>query len=303
MKQGPSFLATFLCSLIWLSGCSSPDSHTQRGQETIAKRQATSPIETKDFIDSLLVDRATKRAQAESLSGRPCSYYVGGVVNHHVLASDILAQFFVELGRCRPDLKTVIFLSPDHYQAGQAPFVTHMNPYLVGLDEVTAASSSITRLMAAAPFGRLDPRPFVREHGIGALVPFLHRVLPEVTVGAVAIDGRITEEKVRYLVDWLRAEIRDPHTVVIVSSDMSHYLPKEQASTHDRQTLEAFDQQDANFFFRVSDDYTDNGKGIWAAVQALHPDRWSLQSHKASWDYGGSTLNTTTYITGFWSDF
>ncbi len=308
-------------SLIWfigflammtLTGCaelrtepvvSVPAKETSTSTTITSVGQRTSPSITIDadvFADPVMV----QKQMALSQTSRPktiCPQYVGGVVNHHTLAPDILASFFTELARCRSNVRTIIMISPDHYQAGQAPFVTHMTPYRAGDEEIFIAASSVDRLRKMAPFGRMDHRPFLREHGIGALVPFLHQVFPQAMVVPVVVDGRITYDQGIRIRDWLKRELQDLDTLVVVSSDMSHYLTEEEAQRNDKRTMEAFAKHDAGFFFRVSDDYTDNGKGIWMVLEALPSTSWHVQSHKSSSQYGGSVLDTTTYINGFWS--
>lgn len=313
---GYASLAWCLCCFFLLvaSGCSSPNTlgratssarvvPTQEMTTSITHEQpssTTSVIDADGFVDTKIITDALLRSRAQS-SVLPCSYDRAGVVNHHTLASDLLADFFVKLARCRPDLQTVIILSPDHFQAGQAPFVTHLTSYRTSGEDVLVQSSSVQRLLKIAPFGRVDVHPFLREHGVGALVPFLHQVLPHASVVPVDIEGRITAEDSRAIERWLQEELKDPHTFVLVSSDMSHYLSEVRAQRNDQETMRAFQQQDSHFFFRVSDGYTDNGKSIAIVLNALHPKKWELQSHKSSSEYGGSVLNTTTYINGFWS--
>jgi AmmeMemoRadiSam system protein B len=250
------------------------------------------------FASTMAVAIAEADARTE-----PCGDTRGGVVNHHILASDLLASFFAELARCRPDAERIIILSPDHYFQGQAPIVTHAVSYRTNQDVLPADSETVGRLLARVSSARDEAKPFPNEHGIGALVPFLHKTLPKTRVIPVLINGRATNASVKALSDWLADELKNPTTLVVVSSDMSHYLPQPQAEKNDRVTLAAFAKNDAEFFWQANDDFTDNGKSLWAAVTAIRkisPPQFRLFKTAISSEYGGSTGYTTSYITGFW---
>lgn len=301
--------------LVFASGCTSPDEKmtrqappspraeavtTETTSTTYTPSAVPSTINADSFVDPTHFLEQVMRADARDRMLTNCSTVRAGVVNHHILAADILADFFSDLGRCRPDLNTVIILSPDHYHAGHAPLMTHAETYRTQGSDVLVATSSEARLLAMVPVTHEDPIPFEREHGVGALVPFLHHELPDARIVPIAIEGKIDQPVATAVATWLKTELRDPHTFVIVSSDMSHYLHQDQADQNDQATLNAFADLDATFFFRHADDFTDNGKSIWITLQALQPSSWHVLLHKSSTDYGGSPLNTTTYITGFW---
>lgn len=253
-------------------------------------------IDTTPFVSSTIVRRAFASVPSRTV---PCRHVRGGVVNHHVLASDLLAGFFTELARCRPDVTRIILLSPDHYHAGSAPITTHETPYRTEEGTVEADATSVHRLLAMVLSAREESIPFANEHGIGALVPFLHQVLPAAKIVPVMISARVTQDDAARFAAWLAKEL-DRSTIVIVSSDMSHYLPEATARTNDETTLKAFASGDRDFFWSATDANTDNGRSIWIAEKALGRSAWSLFGHGISTDYGGSRQYTTSYMTGFW---
>lgn len=262
-------------------------------------------IDADKFLDRTRFDRAMTVALSEAkVRTEPCDNIRGGIVNHHVLASDLLADFFAELGRCRPDADRVIILSPDHFHQGQVPIVTHAVVYRTNQDVIASDPDAIQRLVKRIPSARDDEKPFGNEHGVGALVPFLHKTLPKASIIPVLIEGRATNASVKGLADWLAEEMKDPLTLVVVSSDMSHYLTEAQAKKNDVATTDAFKKNDADFFWQANDDFTDNGKSIWTVLAALRNDSLNFRLFKTaiSTEYGGSTGYATSYITGFWEE-
>ncbi|HVM90284.1 MAG TPA: AmmeMemoRadiSam system protein B [Verrucomicrobiae bacterium] len=248
------------------------------------------------------VDQALFRA---SWSAHPwpepaCTAFRAGVVNHHALAADLLAGFFRTLRICEPGIDHFIILSPDHFGAAHASVATHELAYRSAGEDVAADPTSTRRLLAALPFAVDQPEMFTREHGIGALIPFLGHEFPHARVTAVAVKSSISSSERAALAAWLADELARPRTFVIVSSDMSHYLPEEQALINDGKTKAAFSASDKNFFASASDDYTDNGSSITAVLSALGKTKWTLLQESISSRYGGSSGYTTSYLVGLW---
>ncbi len=230
-----------------------------------------------------------------------CKRYRAGIVNHHALASDLLAAFFRTLERCQPNIKTVIILSPDHFGQASAAVTTHRSPYRVSGAEVAIDEQAVTRLSAAITSGREDAAPFVREHGVGALLPFLKTASPEVKIVPVIIRSQMDETSRNEMAAWLRNELKNPTTFVVVSSDMSHYLSADVAWAKQAETDQALRSSNAPFFVVAKDDHTDNGESIAVVMQALGKTKWTLLRESISSDYAGSPGFTTTYAIGFWN--
>jgi AmmeMemoRadiSam system protein B len=123
--------------------------------------------------------------------------------------------------------------------------------------------------------------------------------MTNVEIVPLIISGSISQDRAESLSTAL-TKLKDEHSIVIVSSDMSHYLLEKQALMNDEKTLKALQSNDENFFWAATDDFTDNGKSIWIAMRVLDRPTWILQSKNISSRYGGSGAYTTTYLNGFW---
>ena len=73
--------------------------------------------------------------------------------------------------------------------------------------------------------------PFATEHSLDVQLPFLHETLGPVPILPV-LTGDVTAEDAAFTLD----EIVDDHTLLIVSTDLSHYLPYETAIRVDTET-------------------------------------------------------------------
>lgn len=263
------------------------------------------PVEITDpFIDADRFAIPELDAQASRrLSGEDafaCGTFRAGIVNHHVLASDLLAGFFRVLKRCRPDLSRFIILSPDHNLAAQSTVVTHRLPYRAAGRDIATDAEAVARLTQAVPFIREQSGLFEREHGVGALVPFLANAFPDATLVPVVLRQSSTATERERLAAWLADELNDPATFIVVSADMSHYLSETAAWAKQDEVKRALVESDAEFFVRAKDDHADNGTSIAIVVQALQKTKWTPLGESISSAYTGSSLFTTTYLVGFW---
>lgn len=230
----------------------------------------------------------------------PCKKFRAGIVNHHALASDLLAAFFRTLARCRPDIETIVVLSPDHFGQATTFALTHTVPYRVAGQDVLVDEEAVRRAETSIPSIRREVEPFRREHGVGALLPFLKQGFPEARIMPLMVRGQIDQEGRDEIAAWLSAELARPGVFVVVSSDMSHYLAATTAWEKQAEVRQALDRSDAAFFERADDAYTDNGESIAIAMQALGKTKWTQLAESISSAYAGSPGFTTTYLIGFW---
>lgn len=291
------------CALLG-AGCSYSQDNAARNTQRVASEWLREPsTSTLAAIDADVFAIPELMANAESLEGEQgfvCRKFRAGIVNHHALASDLLAGFFRTLARCRPDARTVIILSPDHFQQAPASIVTHHQSYTVSGMELESDAEVVERLLLALPFAREAPSIFIREHGVGALLPFMVGSLKDVRLVPVMIRSQISDADRAAVSSWLREEMKRPGTFVIVSSDMSHYLSEERAKSNDMLTKKALETGDAEFFAKANDDFTDNGESIATTLGALGKTTWHELGTGISSDYAGSPGFTTTYVIGFW---
>lgn len=227
---------------------------------------------------------------------------IAGTVNHHALAADLLARFFATLRAARPDATRVIILSPDHYKRGVETISVIGDDYLTERRLVRIDRDAFQALIRNG-IARADRSLTEGEHGIGALIPFLAKAYPDAQILPIVIRGDIPRDDAADLGRTL-APLVDAHTVVVISSDMSHYLGEDAAREYDEITRRALDARDAAMMRAANDDFTDNGPSfvaLFALFDALKiAPRFELIDHSISSRYVDDRSNTTSYINGVW---
>src|SRR5699024_5965501 len=116
--------------------------------------------------------------------------------------------------------------------AGAAAFVTALGPV-----EVPEGLLETLRGRLAGTFHDLlvtAPGVHAREHSVEVHLPFLQVLAPELPVlPLVAGDATVAE-----MTELVTAVLADADTLLIVSSDLSHFLPVDEAVAVDSDTLE-----------------------------------------------------------------
>ena len=312
-----SYLYVFLAVLVVGAGCESKETRVVVPQQSSAfinaalKTEEPAPrepaIDADAFLDANAKQLIDRRAVAAPTSTVTCQPWRAGMVNHHVMAADLQWNFFADVRRCLPTVKRIIILSPDHFQASRAPIVTTRRAYRSNGIIVPIDEPSIEPLLKATQSAYVDSVPFEREHGIGALIPFLvasrgsTSTMSDVSILPILVDPKIASTPALALTRWLELQMQEG-TLIVISSDMSHYLKKDAALANDRKTEQALASSDQPFFWRASDDFTDSGRTIWMLLEAFSLNKavWRETAHRISTDYGAKPDNTTSYITGFW---
>lgn len=151
--------------------------------------------------------------------------------------------------------ETVVILAASHYAAFRGASIPATEAYQTPLGRVRV-SPKARRLAQTPPFV-LEPRcrvqrprwagvtpatlpaagedtPETWEHSVEVQIPFLQRALSEFNILPVVFGDADPLEVARALVPWL-----DDRTLVVASTDLSHYHPYNQACVIDRQTVQA----------------------------------------------------------------
>jgi AmmeMemoRadiSam system protein B len=136
-------------------------------------------------------------------------------------------------------LTCVVVIGPSHYVAFRgiaAP--RHVGAFRMPLAEVPVDHEALTAV-ADLPGVVLADEPHRREHAIEVELPFLQRTLGEGFALVPLVVGDAQDEEVAPV---LEPFADDPATLIVVSSDLSHFLPYETARRHDRATAAAIER-------------------------------------------------------------
>jgi AmmeMemoRadiSam system protein B len=158
------------------------------------------------------------------------------VVPHagYVYSGPIAASGYATLRSARGRVQRVVLLGPAHFVPVRGLAAPSVDAFSTPLGDVRVDSEARSAALEL-PGVLVDDAAHAREHSLEVHLPFLQRVLgADVTIVPFVV-GRAAPEVVAAVLDLLWG---GDETIVVVSSDLSHYLDHTTASARDRRTAD-----------------------------------------------------------------
>ena len=223
---------------------------------------------------------------------------VSGVVPHHLLAKEIIADFFSYISsQGKPE--TIVILSPDHFQSGifndNNAFIT-LNWESVSIKEEfdnMKIDSLLGKKLADDNKIALNSSAIVYDHGITNLIPYIKKYFPESKFLPILIPIDITKEQIEHLVKTINIE-SPAQTIIIASVDFSHYLPPHAAGFHDKKSIRVLLNFEEENFKNIE---VDCWQALYAArffAKLRHKEVPRIIAHKNSVDFSKLYSEITT---------
>ena len=136
--------------------------------------------------------------------------------------------------------RRLVLLGPNHTGQGRALAVWPSGNWLTPLGAIPIDQALAAALLKAEPALCADREAHLREHSLEVLLPFLHLLVPELSVVPIAVAETRFEvlQTVAHSMAGVLAAWPEPVSLV-VSSDMSHYVSHESAKRLDALALQA----------------------------------------------------------------
>jgi len=221
---------------------------------------------------------------------------VSGAVPHHLLAKDIIENFFSYVSS-REKPKTIVILSPDHFQSG---ILMESNSFItIGLegDDGKFNNLKVDTLLWGKLFKEnnmaLNNSAVIAEHGVITLLPYIKKYFPETNILPILIPADITKEQVEQLVKTID-ENTLLNTFVVASVDFSHYLPSRAADFHDTKSIRILLNFEKENFKNIE---VDCWQALYAArlfAKLRQKETPYIVAHKNSTDFLNLELEETT---------
>jgi MEMO1 family protein len=140
--------------------------------------------------------------------------------------------------RGRTDVDRVVLLGPAHFVALNGCAVPAVDSWRTPLGEV-ALDVAGAKALVASGHAAMDNQPHVPEHSLEVQLPFLQRALGDVRLLPIAVGVSSVDSVAACLAGALANADTAGRTVVICSTDLSHYLDEDSANARDDQTVRA----------------------------------------------------------------
>jgi hypothetical protein len=185
------------------------------------------PGELRDMVQGFLAAGERRMPRPKALIAPHAGYVYSG---------PIAGSSFAQTADLRGTVSRVVLIGPSHRIAfdglavpSAAAFATPFGPVEVDRDAIRAAT--------LCPGVRTLDAAHANEHALEVELPFLTATLGDFRLVPV-VTGDAEPEEVAGLLDTLWG---GPETLIVVSSDLSHYLPYRAAQAMDRATTQSIE--------------------------------------------------------------
>lgn len=217
-----------------------------------------------DDIQALL--QAAVRAIGKDIQQMPPKAIV---VPHagYIYSGQTAAMAYARLAAGRKTIKRVVLLGPVHRVAVRGLALPGVDAFATPLGDIELDKAAIA-LLAGMKQVVVSPAAHAQEHSLEVQLPFLQSVLDDFKLVPLAV-GDATPAEVAQVLDVLWG---GPETLIVVSSDLSHFLSYAMARAVDQQTVQTILDMKASLTHHQACGGTPVNGLIFAASQHhLHP--------------------------------
>lgn len=157
------------------------------------------------------------------------------VVPHagYIYSGGVAASAFALLRPVAKRIRRVVLIGPAHRVAFHGFAIPGAQAFMTPLGRIPLSRADWVALGKHVDVV-VDDRPHAFEHCLEVQLPFLQHVLPQFEIVPILV-GDAAPEAVARLLDVLWG---GPETLIVISSDLSHYLPYQVARRVDATTLD-----------------------------------------------------------------
>ena len=239
---------------------------------------------------SIVLAREVERLLADA-SPRAMAPHPKAIIAPHagyVYSGPVAANLYAPLVALRGSISRVVLLGPTHRVAIDGLALPSSRAFATPLGIVPVDQRAVAAI-ADLPQVIVSEAAHTLEHSLAVQLPFLHAVLGDFSLLPLAV-GEASPQAVAQVLDRLWG---GDETLIVVSSDLSHYLPYADARRIDAQTAQAIVDLDAAIDHRQACGATPiNGLLLAARAHGLHGQLLDLRN-------SGDTAGDKARVVGY----
>lgn len=198
----------------------------------------------------------------------------------------------------------VYLLGPNHRGIGSDVSVYGEGAWHIPTGNIETDLTRAEALHASCPDVAIDPAAHMYEHSLEVLVPLLYSRNSKISLVPIVINTLDIEKAAKIagkIAPVIAADLLNGDSLIVVSSDMSHYDSDEATRKKDRYALDAIEQLDSRALVRAVKDHRVTMCGyvpvfmLLEMKQVLGITKATLISYSTSAEASGDTSRVVGY--------
>lgn len=249
-----------------------------------------------ELLESFYTNKAEYESAYELVENRSKQRVIAGIVSHHFLAKNLIADFFTGIDPI--NVETVYLVGPDHFSKlsrDTSQAVTSLLSWQTPYGILEAKQVEIPKYVLDGQLS-INDHVFKNEHAIYTLVPFIKRSLPNAKIVPIVLATNLSDEDAYDLGQKLDSE----NAILVVSSDFAHQVSEDEAKSLDEKSLVALNPPTLD----TLDQITNDCRQCIALLAGYLLDKqtiFELKANKTSVDFGPARVNDlTSYVSAYY---
>ncbi|MET0025114.1 MAG: AmmeMemoRadiSam system protein B [Sedimenticola sp.] len=155
----------------------------------------------------------------------------------YVYSGPIAGSAYAQLSDVRQSISRVILFAPSHRMAFRGLAYSAADYFETPLGQVKVDRQALASLDDLSQVNQLE-QPFENEHALEVHIPFLQECLDDFTIVPLLVSDA-TPEQVEEVIERLWG---GDETLIVISSDLSHYMDYETAREMDAEATRAIEE-------------------------------------------------------------
>ena len=206
----------------------------------------------------------------------------------YIYSGPIAASAYACLAKSKNQIKRVVLFAPAHRYPVDGVATTNAKSYLTPLGQIAIDQETISSL--SFPYLNAIEEAFSSEHAVEVHLPFLQLTLGSFLLVPLLV-GRAAVSEVENILEKLWD---GPETLVVISSDLSHYHPYKLAQTWDKNTAEAIIELNPDGF---SDEHACGATAIKALLNVASKKK--MRALQVDLRNSGDTAGSKDSVVGY----
>lgn len=223
---------------------------------------------------------------------------ISGIAPHHLLAGDLLAEFYSNLEGQNFD--TIILLCPNHFKAGKGKIISSDYNWQTPFGILKSDDKILKQLIKENQKVKIEENIFQKEHGINSHVSFIKKTFPQAKFIPLVLSPRVNKEDAAQLAESIYKINKHKKILLLASVDFSHYKDSKTAQKNDKVSINAINTLDFDQIYNLD---IDSPASIYALMKysKLMKGNFNILNNSNSAILSGNPdiKSTTSYVTGF----